>query len=213
MQVSLSKRGAVAALGVAAVLALSACGGDGTTTEPSSSGATSSAPQTSASPTATEPEWPTPEHPARNLTPPEMPEKAKEFSEEGFEAFIEYWFALETYGIATGDGGPVKEVSAEGCPYCTTALDVIGNISQGQGKEWIVGGTMQPTDIVVRLNGEEQSSQTAYLTLRQLSGDAYNADGLMEGGRNVIEGWVEPFEFQAVFQNGGWKAQRIEVRK
>ncbi|MBG6084846.1 DUF6318 family protein [Zhihengliuella flava] len=213
MQSSPSKRGTLAALGMAALLALSACGGEGTTPEPSSSGASPSASQTTESPSSSEPQEATPEHPARNLTPPEMPEEAKEFTEEGFAAFIEYWFEAQNYGIATGDGSYVEDVSHEECRGCNSALVVIDEVAQGGGEAWIVGGTMRATDVVSKLHGDESQMQRAYLTWRQINGDAYNVDGLMEGGRDVITDAVEPFIFEAYYADGGWTATRIEARE
>lgn len=202
-------RSALAVLGVAGVLAVSACG-DGTTPEPSASGSSTPAPQSSSAPP--EPQKATPERPAQNLVPPELPEEATEFTEEGFKAFIEYWVQARNYGIATGDGSYVQSVSDEDCPGCNTALKQIENVANGGGDVWIVGGEMEATDIIAKIHGGPSQTQRARFTLRQFSGDAYDADGLLEGGQDVHRDAVEAFEFEASYQNGGWTAARIEVR-
>lgn len=213
MQVSLSKRGAVAALGVAAVLALSACGGDGTTTEPSSSGATSSAPQASESPSSPKPQKATPDHPAQNLVPPELPDEAKEFTEEGLAAFIEYWVEERNYAFATGDDSRLRAISHEECRFCNNELDAVANIANGGGKVWLVGGNMQVEPVRTKIYTENENLQNAQITLRQLSGEYYDESGLIEELRGVVKDWVEPYEFAAVYRNGAWLAVRIEVQR
>jgi len=213
MQGSKMLRGALATLGVASLLALSACAGDdGTTTEPSpSTSSTSAAPSSSTPP---EPKKATPEGPAQNLVPPELPEEAKEFSEEGFKAFIEYWFEARNYGIATTDDSYIRAVSSEDCPFCITTLEMTENIASGGGDIWIVGGEIQATDITATVHGEPDDSdrtQLAYFTLRKSAGVAYDKDGIVDGGANVIKAEVLPFEFEARYVEGAWTATRIEV--
>ncbi|MCO1337449.1 hypothetical protein BJH93_00830 [Kocuria polaris] len=211
MQGSNMLRGALATLGVASLLALSACGGsDGTTTEPSASTSSSSAVPSSNPP---EPKKATPEGPAQNLVPPELPEEAKEFSEEGFKAFIEYWFEAQNYGLATGDGSYVEKISHEDCPFCRTTLRMTKNIADNGGEMWIVGGQSEATGITVKIHGGQDQMQVAYLTLRQTAGDAYDDEGLIDGGENILEDAVDPFEFAAYYQDGAWTAARIEVQQ
>ncbi|RZU62698.1 DUF6318 family protein [Zhihengliuella halotolerans] len=211
MQGSKMLRGALATLGVASLLALSACAGDdGTTTEPSASTPSSSAAPSSSTPP--EPKKATPEGPAQNLVPPELPEEAEEFSEEGFKAFIEYWYEAASYGIATGDDSYVSQVSDEGCSGCTRILNMIENIGQGGSEQWIVGGEMQATDIIAKLHGGQGENQTAYFTLRKFAGDAYGKDGLLDGGDNVLKDGVVKFEFDASYENGAWLATRTAAR-
>ncbi|GHD06088.1 DUF6318 family protein [Zhihengliuella salsuginis] len=204
-------RSALAVLGVAGVLAVSACG-DGTTPGPSASGSSTPAPQSSSAPP--EPQKATPEHPAQNLVPPELPEEATEFTDEGFKAFIEYWFEARNYGIATTDDSYIRAVSSKDCPYCITTLEMTENIARGGGDVWIVGGEIQATDITATVHGDSGDSdrtQLAYFTLRKSSGDAYGKDGIVEDGANVIEAVVKPFEFEARYEEGAWTATRIEV--
>ncbi|WP_102159439.1 DUF6318 family protein [Zhihengliuella halotolerans] len=210
MQGSKMLRGALATLGVASLLALSACAGDdGTTTEPSASTSSSSAAPSSSTPP--EPKKATPEGPAQNLVPPELPEEAKEFSEEGFKAFIEYWFEAQNYGLATGDGSYVEEISLEDCVFCESTLNMIENLANGEGQVWLVGGEMEATDIVAKLHGEPSDVQRAYLTLRQFSGDIYDENGMLEGGDDVHNDFVKPFEFAAYYHDGAWIAARIQA--
>lgn len=202
-------RGALAMLGVAGVLAVSACGGgDGTTTEPPASASSSPAPQSSAPP---EPKKATPEHPAQNLVPPELPDEATEFTDEGFEAFIEYWFATRNYGLATGDETYIQDVSLEDCAFCESNIEIAQNLARGGGDVWLVGGEMEATDIVAKVHGDQASVQKAYLTLRQFSGDVYDQNGMLEGGNDVHKDEVASFEFAAYFHEGSWVAARIQV--
>ncbi|MBO0895985.1 DUF6318 family protein [Arthrobacter sunyaminii] len=141
------------ALGLAAILVLGGCSGDGgepgaEAAENSSSSPTASeSPTESASPSAT----PTPtaaaykpataEGPAENVPLPVMPDVAKEQSKEGLEAFGEHWFDLVNYGYETGETAPVKAISAPDCERCQSFYV---DVDEGYvNDDWIQGGQLR----------------------------------------------------------------------
>ncbi len=71
-----------------------------------------------------------PEGPAPVL--PAMPAQAQEMTNEGAEAFVQYWFDLANYGVATGDTGPVMTMAEPSCTVCERIrAQIAANYSDG----------------------------------------------------------------------------------
>ena len=121
---------------VAVCLALTACG-------PRSGEAAPSGASTSAAPVSSPPTpdpRPTPASStgaARNLPRPELPAIAKQNTKEGFAAFTQYWLDTVTYGLETGDAGPLKEISFPDCKMCNGYIER-AETAKSKG-EWNVG--------------------------------------------------------------------------
>jgi len=78
--------------------------------------------------------------PAQNVPTPVLPEKAKEFSKEGLEAFARHWYTTLGYAFETGNPGPMLAISNPDCKPCDAMKDgVTGGHADGK---WIVGGQM-----------------------------------------------------------------------
>ncbi len=78
--------------------------------------------------------------PAQNVPTPVLPEKAREFSKEGLEAFARHWYATLGYAFETGDPGPMMAISNADCKTCNAMKEgVTGGHAEGK---WIVGGQM-----------------------------------------------------------------------
>lgn len=78
------------------------------------------------------------EHPARNVPKPVMPEEAKQETEAGAQAFLDYYADISWYALQTGDTEPVREVTSVHCTKCNEEFGRTEQIySSG---EWIAGG-------------------------------------------------------------------------
>jgi hypothetical protein len=146
---SIAPRHVRAALAVAAAgcLALTGCSGTpGANGSPTSAGSSSasqsgSPSQSASASTPATPEPATSTSPAKNIAKPKMPREAKEFSKDGYEAFVDYWFEAQNYGMATGDTAPLEAASMDRCGICAERAKNIkrANIDGA----WIVGGDIQ----------------------------------------------------------------------
>ncbi|WP_124035162.1 DUF6318 family protein [Kocuria tytonicola] len=78
------------------------------------------------------------EHPARNVPKPVMPAEAKEETEAGAQAFLNYRADAQWYSIQTGDTSLVREVTSTDCAKCTEQFDAYDQIyARGH---WAAGG-------------------------------------------------------------------------
>ncbi len=78
------------------------------------------------------------EHPARNVPKPVMPEEAKQETETGAQAFLDYRTDAVWYAFQTGDTQLAREVTADGCENCMVQFNRIDTIYSDGG--WIAGG-------------------------------------------------------------------------
>lgn len=148
---SIAPRHVRAALAVAAAGCLTLTGCSGTpgangspTSAGSSSASQSGSPSQSASASASAPATPEPAtstSPAKNIAKPKMPSEAKEFSKDGYEAFVDYWFAAQNYGMATGDTAPLEAASMDRCGICAERAKTMKRAYIDGA--WIVGGDIQ----------------------------------------------------------------------
>jgi hypothetical protein len=58
-------------------------------------------------------------------TPPALSSAASAHSKAGAAAFTEYWFAVLSYGIETGEVSPLQQTSDSECKICATAITTI----------------------------------------------------------------------------------------
>ncbi|REE02974.1 DUF6318 family protein [Citricoccus muralis] len=153
--------------GVVAVgLVLAGCSGDGgegasssaapSATEvstgsasPTGTGSDSASPSSSASGTY---EPATETSPATNVPIPEMPEAAKEPTEEGLEAAVEFWWEAAYYLQLTGESGPFEAISAEECIICQDQLSNWKDLYGSGG--WSTGSEFDIERLVVDLNDD-----------------------------------------------------------
>lgn len=57
------------------------------------------------------------------ITPPELPEVAKVYDQNGAEAFAEYFVEVLDYTWLSGDTSLLRSISAESCGWCTAVAD------------------------------------------------------------------------------------------
>ena len=206
-------------LGLAAVLVLGGCSGanddPGAEAAESSSSSSSSAggdASESASPT------PTPTQtaaykpasaagPAENVPLPVMPELAKQESKEGLEAFAEYWYSLVNYGYETGNPEPLKEVTGTECSVCENYYSSL--VSGFDDQDWMAGSAVRVRDVhsdfILTPDGRFQ----VLIQITQDDLEYYGPGGIDYG---PTEGIVSPIVqlIEASYQNGTWRAERVE---
>ena len=195
------------AVAAAGCLALTACAGspesEGRTSEPAtpSTTASSSAPATSSAPPR--PQAATSTSPAKNLPKPKMPAEAKEFTKEGYEAFVNYWFEAQNYGMATGDTAPMDKVSMEKCGICVERGRTMKGAYADGG--WIVGGDIKVTEFYTPLQKDIQDLYQAAVQLRESKSQPFSPAGqpIPDG---LTKATTHDLNFHATYsKSGGWK--------
>jgi len=195
----------------AGLLALALSGCSGTTPEPSESPSPTSAAPTSSAPASPTPKPATSTSPAENLEPPEMPELATEFSADGFEAFVEYWFEAHNYAMATGDVDPMMAVSSERCGFCMSHEKGFNEIYEDGG--WIREADQTPHDFATNMEKLGGGAYHAYFTLHQAAGEAYSSDGDVRDDFTFTRD-EHDYEFFAFYdEETGWSAALIDLEE
>lgn len=69
------------------------------------------------------------------ITPPELPEVAKVYDQNGAEAFAEYFVDVLDYTWLSGDSSVLRSISAESCTWCTYIADETDKRTQAGG--WV----------------------------------------------------------------------------
>ena len=184
----------------ASCLTLSACSsapGDAARSEaPSPPPPASSSPAPDPRPTAASSNGP-----ARNTPRPELPEAAKKNTKEGFAAFTQYWFDTITYGLETGDSGPLRAASTAGCKMCGSYLTSIEEAANSGGwreaPRWTVSGFS--SDFVKDANGRVEG----VFILDESASVVYSAQGVIERRRQA--GRLPGAQaIHAAFVGGNW---------
>ncbi|MFK4338269.1 hypothetical protein ABH921_000796 [Kocuria sp. MT07] len=96
------------------------------------------------------------EHPARNVPKPVMPPEAKEETEAGAQAFLNYRADAQWYAFQTGDTSLVRDVTSSSCDRCFNQFTRIEeNYASGS---WMAGGAesshILPNSFQPRASGE-----------------------------------------------------------
>lgn len=78
------------------------------------------------------------EHPARNVPKPVMPEEAKQETEAGAQAFLDYRTDAVWYAFQTGDTSLARVVTSDSCENCIDQFNRIDDVYSDGG--WIAGG-------------------------------------------------------------------------
>ncbi len=132
------------ALATSALLLIAGCAGT-PSADTSSAASGSSAESATPTPTPTATPTPTPsykpasaEGPAENVPVPVMPAAAKEHTEEGYKAFVEYWVALVNHAHQTRTTDVIAPFTSSKCGSCQNILGS-SEYMMTQGK-WMVGG-------------------------------------------------------------------------
>ena len=107
------------------------------------------------------------EHAASTYTKPELPEEAKENTEEGAEAAARYYLALLIYAWNTGDTQPFAEMSA---PTSGFATGYIKDIDERYAHGWTYGMESRITHLLLveplEANGTDIPEQTILVKYR-----------------------------------------------
>lgn len=77
------------------------------------------------------------EHPARNVPKPVMPEAAKQETEAGAQAFLDYYASVGWYAYQTGDTSYMRNIVSPSCEICNKEMDLVDDIYSSS--DWAVG--------------------------------------------------------------------------
>lgn len=140
------------------------------------------------------------EHPARNVPKPVMPEGAKQETEAGAQAFLDYYGDATWHAFQSGDTNTVREISSEHCERCLSEFEEIDSVYNNG--DWFVGGSesvdIQSGSFVQRATGE----YTLPISVK--------SDGLKIIENNKVTFEQEPFDESDSFdvtlvrENGSW---------
>ena len=140
-------------------------------------------------------------HPARNVPKPVMPEEAKQETEAGAQAFLNYYADAQWYSIQTGDTSLVRPISSPDCQKCTEQYNAYDRIYQNG--DWAAGGFETGTIIPGSFTHRADGGYNLPITVKSA--------GILgiEGGK-VMERqapFEEPDSFDAYLyrENGEWR--------
>ncbi|HWJ67560.1 MAG TPA: DUF6318 family protein [Nocardioides sp.] len=148
-----------AALGLVAVLALSACSDDGPD---------AGDPMSTWTPSGTI-EKPS-ETPTQKPTEPALPNAATKATEAGARAFIKYYFDLINYAQATGDVGALRSLSGPNCDACAGITKNLRDLYKNDGR--IEGGTNAVTILKAAELSDPAGSAFGYRLELEVAHDA-----------------------------------------
>lgn len=196
----------VAGAAMATMLLLTGCQGD---TEPDAGGATTIQGTPSGSPAAvaaTTPSNPEPSPassagPAANIPVPEKPALADENSEEGLEAFTEYWFELLSYSYLTNDWSVFDEETDPGCRTCASIRTSVSEL-YNQGR-WLAGAEVDLVSFDTTFEMTTSGSITSYVENRQNEISYFDTDGYV---LRTVPQQAEPAldVINTIFEEGRW---------
>ncbi|MBM0126368.1 DUF6318 family protein [Pimelobacter simplex] len=123
----------------------------------------------------------TPTSAAPDPVEPDLPAAAKEATEAGARAFIEYYWELINYAQVTGDVKALKGVSGPNCEGCNAGIDGIRNLYRGGGHA--TGGAYDTTVkslAKVPFDAPAALAYKARVLVRNKEQAVVNADGSLE---------------------------------
>ncbi|OIJ35197.1 hypothetical protein BK826_09045 [Rothia kristinae] len=197
----------LAPLVLAGALLLSGCGGESGgevvgTADPRASTSTSAGSGASPSASSTGYEKATPEHPARNVPVPTLPDVGREETEAGARAFLQYWADSLNYLLQTGDPQYVREAMSADNDQFTKVMENYERFYR-EGK-WSVG-TEQQIDIKAQeLTKNPDGEWMINVSLNRTPGKIYSRSGVDEeiAGQDFNN---QPLEAYLTRDQGVWK--------
>ncbi|MDO4258896.1 MAG: DUF6318 family protein [Actinomycetaceae bacterium] len=117
-----------------------------------------------------------------NLTPPELPEEAKQESAAGAEAYAKYYFALLSYALKTGDTDELKSTYNTDCKSCAQRTANIENQYKNGGWFHGEGHLIEESYPGIQLNDEERARHRwqVYMRLHTPAYTQYYPDGSLK---------------------------------
>ena len=136
-----------------------------------------------------------------------MPAAAKEQTQEGLEAALEYWWEAEAHLKATGDKSPLEKASSEECVLCNNLMDRWGEIYKLGG--WAEN---RPADLSIQFVSveEEGTRGTGSFLISESKSQIYQPDGSTGGSGDGSKN--RPWVFSASFleEHGMWRIDGME---
>lgn len=180
---SRTARNMLSSLGLISVLILAGCGSnssggdgqDGQTTTPSAETSTT---------TGTDEYVPaSADGPAQNVPVPELPDAAREQTEEGAEATLKYWWDAMEYLYLTGGRAPLENISGDECVFCENFLEVVPE-TVSNGGWYVLEETISISDITVKDVNESGMIIFEYDVVQPKS-QYFDAEGIPSDVRNI----------------------------
>ena len=183
------------ALGGAALLLVLVAGCDGEEDPPDPSPPSSSTPSSATSSETVV----VPSGPVEPAPPPETVEDSK----AGARVFASYYWEVVNYAQLSGDTGPLRQLSIEGCVGCTGGADAIDRIYARGGH--IEGGVSRVvgTELKPKPSGGWAIAQTIHVTRQRIEGAGDLDQVATAGDIEVLMG--------VTFQEGRWTVTSLDV--
>ncbi|WP_215817025.1 DUF6318 family protein [Pimelobacter sp. 30-1] len=139
---------------------------------------------------------------------PVLPEAAREASEAGARAFVEYYWELVNYAQATGDVKALRQLSASTCDVCLAFVKEIRSLYSQGGR--ILGGinTSRITEVV------DLDLKSGDYGLRIEQDVSYNAQTIIDstGKRDVRGEGTDRFTAYLLWTEQRWRLDVMELR-
>ncbi|NRQ50490.1 DUF6318 family protein [Aeromicrobium stalagmiti] len=139
--------------------------------------------------------------PTPTVTPPAMPDQAREDTPEGAAAFVKHYVDVFNYAASTGDVEELSRLSSPACEGCQSYIDLYRDTYQAggyfKGGDWTIGD----------LSLEIESEQT-FLTTRVDVADGRGRSSA-DSTETAESGETTRVSFAAARDSEGWRVQQL----
>jgi hypothetical protein len=138
--------------------------------------------------------------------PPAPTAAAGQHDPAGAAAFSEYWFALLSYGVQTGDVGLLQKVSDEQCRPCTTAITTIQENYNDGGS--LQGGlyTVRSAKTLENFGGQVMTVAVSYDRSPRYGTSPLGVSRARLDGKSFAD-----CDVRVVWTTSGWKVRGIDT--
>lgn len=121
--------------------------------------------------------------PAQNVPVPELPDAAREQTEEGAEATLKYWWDALEYLYLTGDSSVLKDVSGDECLMCDNFLEVVPETYANDGW-YTLEEPFTISQVVIRDAEQDQMALFEYEVVQPKS-QYFDSEGSLDSDRSI----------------------------
>ncbi|GAA2123117.1 DUF6318 family protein [Kocuria atrinae] len=140
------------------------------------------------------------EHPARNVPKPVMPEEAKQETEAGAQAFLDYRTDAQWYLMQTGDASLVRKVTSNSCEACERQFTQTEDVySSGH---WVAGGLETYQVISDSFLKSENGTYTVPVGVNNRGAKIIENNDVAIEQKPIRS--MDDLDVSLIFENGGW---------
>lgn len=143
--------------------------------------------------------------PPPTVAAPSLPPEAEGTSTAAAKAFVRHYVDLVNYAMATGDTGPISELSLKSCNTCTAIINRIDEVYSSDGRLEGMGWKVRTVSPVAVLAEGAQLIAVGIDISRQITYEASDASpsSSPESRGNL--------DFYLVKRRSAWRVERLDA--